>query len=510
MAGKTRTATSPVAADGSDETGDGTSPDDVATVATRETPSHMEFTKKRLDALCAVRPHKQRVYWDTAQDGKGLCVLVSRGPKGGKATVTFRVLYYLQGTGKPQYLKIGRYPDDSYSYPYKNETTKKYDVIKCSDIEAVRTAASDIRNRAKLGIDPKRKVLSGNFADMVDSYFEDHKNRRTWEETRHTFDVFVISEWADKDIEKITKSDVKQLLSKITARKIKSAKKGFVGGAASARTVRSKLAAFFNWYVAGHSADDYRSPVVKLESGSPLTKADARSRVLSDDEIRAMWIACGEMGAYGALVKTSLLVAQRFRKVAQMRRSDLKDRVTDESTGKVIDIGGTKVWNAARIDDPKNKRVSAVPLSRLALDIISKVTEIDGDGDFVFSVNGRTPLKGWSAFKLRLDASILALLRSAAEAKGDDPDAVELKPWQHRDLRRTARTLMADLGVADTVAEQALAHALPVVHGTYNKHHYLPEKKAAFALLAERVESIVTPPSPEGSNVVVGKFGGAA
>jgi hypothetical protein len=91
----------------------------------------------------------------------------------------------------------------------------------------------------------------------------------------------------------------------------------------------------------------------------------------------------------------------------------------------------------------------------------------------VFTTTGRAPLNGWSKYKARLDRRMLALLRQWAAERGDDPEAVELEPWQHRDLRRTARTLMSRMGVDSKIAEHALAHVPPGVEGIYDRHHYL-------------------------------------
>jgi hypothetical protein len=53
------------------------------------------------------------------------------------------------------------------------------------------------------------------------------------------------------------------------------------------------------------------------------------------------------------------------------------------------------VWDAAREDDPANKGVSVVPLSRMAREVIGAVPIIDANHrdhkDYVFSVNGRSP-----------------------------------------------------------------------------------------------------------------------
>jgi hypothetical protein len=138
-----------------------------------------------------------------------------------------------------------------------------------------------------------------------------------------------------------------------------------------------------------------------------------------------------------------------------------------------------------------------VPLSRLARDIIDAVPTIDAeDGkheDFVFSVNGRQPLNGWSKYKDRLDRR----MQAALHAQG-----IELKPWQLRDLRRTARTLMSRAGISTEIAERALGHVMTLVRGTYDRHDYLAEKRDAFEKLANLVERIVHP--PEDNVVAIG------
>ena len=165
--------------------------------------------------------------------------------------------------------------------------------------------------------------------------------------------------------------------------------------------MRAQLVTLFNWYVDDYGSDEFRSPIVKTKKTTQWKPKD-RERVLADDEIRALWTACGEMGAYGAAVKSALLTAQRFRKVGQMRRADLKERVRlqgrQENGHWVPESEIGNVWDATRDDDPKNKRVSVVPLSRLAREVIAAVPMVDADKpkDFVFTITGQGPLKGWS------------------------------------------------------------------------------------------------------------------
>jgi integrase len=432
----------------------------------RRTPKRLLLTKKVLDDLRSVRPHRQHMIWDTKETG--LSVLVSRGPKSKRqATLTFRVTFYLPNLpGKPRYKALGRYPE-------------------CSDIEAMRDAARHVRMEAKEGVDPKRPRLSGNFKDTADRFIDGKNKQRTWTQTKRILETYVVPEWADRNIEDITKSDVSTLLHKIESGRIKTNGKR-LGTPAVARAARAQLVSLFNWYVENYGSDQFRSPIVKSKQWKQPAR---RERVLTDAEIRALWQATDEMGVYGSCVRLALLTAQRFRKVSHMRRSDLKQHMTVQGrmeNGQWVpeeDIGN--VWDPTRANDPKNKQVSVVPLSELARDVLASVPIIDADrGGYVFTLNGRDPISGWSKFKDRLDRKMEKILQT------------ELQPWQHRDLRRTARTLMARCGVANEIAEHCLAHALPAIQATYNRYDYLREKQSAFERLAEFIEHrIVNPPA---------------
>ena len=443
----------------------------------------MRFTRAALDALLETRPDKQHIIWDSKEPG--LSVLVSHGPKHKRqATVTFRVVYYLPShPGKPRYRKLERFDPTS------------------TDLEDVRNAARVVRMDAAKGVDPTRPKLTGDFKEAAERFIEEHaKENRTWNETKRILDTYVVPEWADKKIEDIKKSDISVLLNRIAQRQIKTKDGKKLGTRSVARATRAQLVTLFNWWVDTYGSENFRSPIVK-SAKTKQWKPRNRERVLSDDELRTAWFACNDMGVYGAAIKTALLTAQRFRKVGQMRRVDLKDHVRIQGRmedGQWIadqDIG--HVWDATRDNDPRNKRVSMVPLSRQARGIIAAVPAIDADSrehkDFVFTTTGRGPLKGWSKYKKRLDRKMLALLRQQLVDAGRDPAKVEFKPWQHRDLRRTARTMMARAGVNRDVSEHCLGHVLPGVEQVYDRYHYLAEKQEAFEKLADLIDRIVHP-----------------
>ena len=84
--------------------------------------------------------------------------------------------------------------------------------------------------------------------------------------------------------------------------------------------------------------------------------------------------------------------------------------------------------------------------------------------------------------------------------RGDDPARVKLAHWRNHDIRRTVRSGLSRLKIAEEAREAVLAHARPGIKGVYDLHDYLDEKREALELWAARLRSIVEPPPP--SNVI--------
>jgi integrase len=224
-----------------------------------------------------------------------------------------------------------------------------------------------------------------------------------------------------------------------------------------------------NWYAS--RSDEFRSPIVRGMARTK-TKERARERVLTDDEIRAIWKATEPDGgthptvagspvssAYASASVFASLV--RFLLLTGARRSE-----ASEMTWKEINGGWT-------LPAERNKtKVELVrPLSQAAIAAMPKRT-----GEFVFTVNGRVAINGFNKPKARLD-----------RASG-------VTGWTLHDLRRTARSLMSRAGVPSDHAERCLGHVIGGVRGTYDRHEYFEEKARAFEALAAQIERIVNPP----------------
>ena len=195
--------------------------------------------------------------------------------------------------------------------------------------------------------------------------------------------------------------------------------------------------------------------------------------MLSVDEVRWFWRACDAVGfPFGPLCKVLLATGVRREEARAMGRAELS------ADGALWTIPGSRT---------KNHRAHAVPLSPLARSIVAAVPRIESANGHVFTA-GKTPVGGFSKYKRRLDAAMLAIAR---EERGDD---AAVAPWRLHDLRRSCATGMAELGVQPHIIEAALNHVSGFrggVAGTYNVAKYAKEKRAALERWGAHLQGLV-------------------
>jgi integrase len=197
--------------------------------------------------------------------------------------------------------------------------------------------------------------------------------------------------------------------------------------------------------------DNFLSPIVRgMERTS--TKELARDRVLTDDEIRAIWKAT-ERDTFGALVRFLLLTAAR--------RDEARLITWDEIDGTTWTLPAARNKVKVELVRPLSKAISAI------------LKALPRRSAYVFAGRGDHAINSKNRSKKRLD------LDSGVAG------------WRLHDLRRTARSLMSRAGVPSDHAEMCLGHVLTGVRGTYDRHAYQAEKAAAFEKLADLVAEIV-------------------
>jgi len=375
-----------------------------------------------------------QVYWDTEQRGFGLLVL----PSGQKRYVI-------------QYRAFGR----SRRMTFKPGLTLT---------DARKEAKAKLGDVAK-GVDPlaEKRRQEGAATNTLRAVTEEYMKRegaklRSVDSRKATFERLIFPVLGARQIDDIRRSDIVRLLDKVEDER----------GSCMAHLVLAYISKVMNWHASRD--DEFRSPIVR--GMGRIKPADhARERVLTDEELRAIWQAAeSATGPFGSFVRFALLTATRRNEAAHMRRDELSN--------------GDWIIPAERMKGKKgHKRDHLVPLSAAAKAIIDDLPVL---GPFVFTANGRRPIRGFATFKADFDRRC------------------GVTGWRIHDLRRTARSLMSRAGVGADIAERCLAHVIGGVRGVYDRHAYRDEKAHAFAVLAALVERIVKPPA---DNVVLLRSG---
>jgi integrase len=172
-----------------------------------------------------------------------------------------------------------------------------------------------------------------------------------------------------------------------------------------------------------------------------------RDRVLSETEIRALWIELDrQSGPAGSVFKLTLLTAQRRGEVLGMAWSELD-----------LDSG----WWTIPSQRAKNKLTHRVPLGPQALVILHQLrARASQDALYVFPGPRRRPISNPQKWLIRLKAA----------------SAVD---FRFHDLRRTAASMMTGIRIERLVVSKILNHVERGITAVYDRHSYDQEKSAA-------------------------------
>jgi len=318
-------------------------------------------------------------------------------------------------------------------------------------LEEARKEARKIVGAVAKGGDPlaerrqAERAKSHTFYSVAEKFLARESKLRSAKLYRATLERLVYPKFGKDPIAGIRKQDVNDLLDVIEDER----------GPIAARQTLAVVRRVMNWHAV--RSDDYRSPIVP---GMGPKASDARERILSDDELRAIWnAAASSQSAFGGLVRFLLLTGVRRTEAAGMRRDEI--------------AGDEWTIPAAR---SKGKRDMLVPLSTAALAVIAGMPVIEGC-PFVFTVSGKRPINDFSGGKVTFDK------------------ACGVSSWTLHDLRRTARSLMSRAGVSSDHAERCLGHVIGGVRGVYDRHAFAVEKRQALEALASLIGRILDPPA---------------
>ena len=327
-------------------------------------------------------------------------------------------------------------------------------------LAAARHAAAAHRHRLEQGavlvtpvtaVTPQSVRTGDKVETAVASFLELHVRRKnrisTARVTENIFNRIIVPAWRNRTIDSIRRRDIIDLVEDVAAS----------GRGYHANRTCAVLSKFFAWLVARDALTF--SPVTGVERPH---KEKTRSRVLTDDELRVLWLACGHEGASGEAIRLMTLTGARRGEVGEMSR-----REVDQDH---------QLWNLPA-ERTKNGRPHTIPLSTQAWTLIEARPRFAGC-DFVFTIDGKRVVNNWDEVKHRISAKA----------------GITASSWRLHDLRRTCASGMQKLGVSVPVIEKALNHVSGTfrgIVGVYQTHDYADEVRIALQRWADRVDEIV-------------------
>ena len=350
----------------------------------------------------------------------GLALRVGHG--GAKS---FEVFYRLNGKLKRE--SIGRWPEVSLATA--RETWRK------------------TREAIARGEAPQRegKTKADLFESVVEEWLKrDQSSNKpsSFYQTTRVVAHDLLPVWSGRPITGIGKKDIISLIDGIMDR----------GAAVKANRVFAHLHRFFKWCISREIIATH--PMNGLERpGAPAS----RERVLNDEELVKVWNGAGKVPVFGDVVKLLILTGARKEEIGALR--------WDEIQGDHILLANGRT---------KNGKAHIIPLTPAARALIEAMPRV---GDYVFTLNGKKTVTGWSRAKENLDKATM------------------VSDWRIHDLRRTVATNMQKMGVTLQTVEAVLGHvggSRSGIVGVYQLHDFADEKRAALEAWGKHVEGLVS------------------
>lgn len=339
------------------------------------------------------------------------------------------------------------------------------------DREAAREAAKAARETAKREAEERARYTLSALCDTYTDKLVGEGKRRSAADASSAFRVHVVSahpEIASLPAREITPHHIAELV-----RKVREAGKERAAG-----VLRSYLSAAFN--SAKRAPLDAKEPAAmipfRIEQNPvidiPAIAVRRGNRTLSADELRAYMSGLSDGLADQALRLALFAGGQRM---AQLLRAKVSDYDPDSAT--------LRLW------DPKGKRSAPrehlLPLAPAAAALVARLVERARDLEasrnagrtdlWLFSATGRVPMDQGTPGE-----------RAAEICKGMGGE-----PFNLRDVRRTAETMLSALRISKDTRAQLLSHGISGVQSAvYDRHDYADEKRAALVAWEARLDAI--------------------
>lgn len=375
-------------------------------------------------ALRNLRP-KSKAYKSTDRDG--LYAYVSPG-----GAISFR--YDYRFNGRRETLTLGRYGRGGLSLA---EARERLFEIKRSIANGVSPALEKQRAKRRLKEARSFEAVAQRWMEAA-PMAESTRNMR-----RSIFNREVLPQWRNRLLSEITPDDLRAHCKSIVDR----------GAPATAIHVRDIVKQIYAWAILhGEKIDNPADGV----GPASIATFRPRDRALSPSEIRIMLQLLEEVPTL-----PTIRLGLKFILLSMVRKSELQDATWDE-----VDFENA-VWSIPKVR-MKRSRPHNVYLSIQMLDILIALKTCAGNSRYVLPSRYDADAPMSRATFNRVTTSIAERARQ---------QGLPLEPFTVHDLRRTASTLLHEMGFNSDWIEKGLAHEERSSRGVYNKAEFETQRR---------------------------------
>ena len=387
-------------------------------------------------ALKNLKP-KSKAYKSTDRDG--LYAYVSPG-----GAISFR--YDYRFNGRRETLTLGRYGRGGLSLAQARERLFE---IKRTIADGVSPALEKQRAKRRLKEAHSFEHVAQRWMDtapMADST----RNMR-----RSIFNREVLPQWRTRLLSEITPDDLRAHCKSIVDR----------GAPATAIHVRDIVKQIYGWAILhGEKIDNPADGV----GPASIATFRPRDRSLSPSEIRIMLSLLGDVATL-----PTIRLGLKFILLSMVRKSELQDGTWDE-----VDFENA-VWSIPKAR-MKRSRPHNVYLSTQMVDILIALKTCAGNSKYLLPSRYDADAPMSRATFNRVTTAIA----DRAKAQG-----LPLEPFTVHDLRRTASTLLHEMGFNSDWIEKCLAHEERSSRGVYNTAEFEMQRRHMAQQWSDAVEA---------------------
>ncbi len=421
---------------------------------------------------------RYEVYRATGERGMGrLGVEVSN-------TGTKRWFYRYFFEGKRKYIRLGLVSNnfvmtqaqaecDQYAEFLAKKTDPKVEIEKQKkEIERLEKEKDDAI---------KAESMKGSIQQLFKAYTGKMKadGKRTYEAVLKSLEKevypFIKPETKAKEVQPV---DIMPILSNMIQR----------GAVVQSNRVRSYIVAAFNYGIKKHDLDPAQVEA-GVKFGLTVNPAQVIAKQSNAEKVGENWLTIEEVKIVLNTFKDTYRVGSLVSDLMSLCFYTGGQRPYELVASRWDSINWGEATLLITKDVSKNKKIHLIPLTENSLSILSKLHKYSKGSEFIF------PRRNDIKQHLRTDSFSKAIARF----REDNP---KFNPFVARDIRRTCKTLMGELGISKETRDRLQNHALNDVSSKhYDRYDYLSEKREALRKWEQKLTGIE-------SKVVNGNFGG--